>query len=524
MAMSCDGVQWSALTTLVWTTPAWEGRTPDHPVDGFTFANGLLRFYVHMDVEGISPDAGSNARIMQYTFNMHAFAALTAEARRQLGSCPPPTPPAPPPPSVPRLSASLSSVFGGDLALYPAENAIDGDVSSLCASQVEFGAWLSVEVPSHTRIGQVVVMNRADREDYAAMLGAFQVWVGASRGETTSQSAVLCGGSSGVTTLSGPYIVDCGNVTSDGLHSVFVTLKQLGDMRALTIAEMCIYQPEGVGPQWQAVPLLCQTWCAGHPADTQVKCTSFAACNGCEFCFQSPLSPPMLPPQSQTPSPSPSPPTPPSPAPPPPAPPPPAPPPPASPRIERDGEVTDPSSIRPSRTPLCKGQQQCVPTTSNAVVLHFLAGAFSATLALAIGAGCFLRTWRSVQKAPLTLDPHQNGISVYGNGEDSGIGEEGESSTSALRRGRWRRYCKAARNETKGTAHTVYISGAIVAAASGIEMSSQEAQHDDILADWDRLPCPQERTQGQGQQLLEHSMGRSDAVMTPRDWRYEMDS
>ena len=363
--------------------PFWRVRFPhelcsyDHPVDGFTYVDGTLHFYVHMDVEGLSPDAAQRSRIVQYAFKMEALASLTQQAR-EAPSCGPPPPPAfctvyavsemgdgsaagtnpgayfyvthdclraasvpevaaaaeldveqvrdgmliwsgrvtmwwhnengfyehcslgrrspfgaarvrqwrvgdviefrqfrlpqsppsppsappvpphPPPPRMPpcmptpplppspapplpslsavtRLSARLSSTF--DAFRYPAAAGIDGNTATLCASTAERGAWLSVEVPMHTSIGIVAIQNRADR--FAYLLGSFEIWAGASYGDTDSTSAIKCGSLQGlVTTAASIYSIDCGGHDGGG----FVTLKQVGNSRILSISELYIFQ------------------------------------------------------------------------------------------------------------------------------------------------------------------------------------------------------------------------------------------------------------------------------------------
>ena len=98
MTLSCDGVHWSRLTKLVWTTGKG-GRTYDHPIDGFTVSGSDIHFYMHLGVDAIDPDARERGRIVKYAFNTTALREVTAAARRDLSTCPQQAH-APPPPSL----------------------------------------------------------------------------------------------------------------------------------------------------------------------------------------------------------------------------------------------------------------------------------------------------------------------------------------------------------------------------------------------------------------------------------------
>lgn len=153
---------------------------------------------------------------------------------------PRPSPPSPPPPVVSdaglqRIGAVLSSSFNA--ARYPAANAIDGQRSTLCASRRQTGAWLSVQVPRGSRIGAVLVYNRKDYALYQEWLGAFEIYVGSRYGDL----ATRCGRATGY--AAGPYTVDCRGVSSGPFgDGTYVTLKQIGGARYLTIAELAVQQ------------------------------------------------------------------------------------------------------------------------------------------------------------------------------------------------------------------------------------------------------------------------------------------
>jgi hypothetical protein len=136
---------------------------------------------------------------------------------------------------VPTLSATAQNA----LPLYPAFNAIDGDVNTMAISPSQNGNWLSVMVPTGTLIGNVAVYNRIDLTGFwPSQLGTFEIWVGPSPGSQAS----LCGTAS-YRALSGydtePYIIDCTDLASTG---PFVTVRQVGPARYLALAEVEIYQ------------------------------------------------------------------------------------------------------------------------------------------------------------------------------------------------------------------------------------------------------------------------------------------
>ena len=173
---------------------------------------------------------------------------------------PPSSPPAPAPPlasmeELHPLTAELSSEF--DAFVFPASSCIDGNLRSICATAFEKGAWLSVEMPEeHSPIGRVVVINRNDRWSYMAWLGEIEVWVGTYSGDTTSWRAVPCGAMRAPAAV-GPFTFLCPpEARADFLK--FVTLKQRGAKRPLTILELKVYvagSPPPAPPAPPALPL-----------------------------------------------------------------------------------------------------------------------------------------------------------------------------------------------------------------------------------------------------------------------------
>ena len=88
MAISCDGVHFSPFVKLI-QSQGKEGRTYDQPVDGFAVDGTDVRFFVHLDVEHISPNADTQSRIEQYTFKTEALRAITRGVRQALVNCRP---------------------------------------------------------------------------------------------------------------------------------------------------------------------------------------------------------------------------------------------------------------------------------------------------------------------------------------------------------------------------------------------------------------------------------------------------
>ena len=76
---------------------------------------------------------------------------------------------------------------------------------------------------------------------WPAQLGTFEIWVGASAGDTTSASALKCGETTYRNPIgidSEPYVVRCGGLSSGR----FVTLRQVGPARYLVVAEIAVYE------------------------------------------------------------------------------------------------------------------------------------------------------------------------------------------------------------------------------------------------------------------------------------------
>ena len=126
---------------------------------------------------------------------------------------PPTAPPNPAPPlntlyPCTRVSASMS---GPPLnANFPAANAIDGDYSSIMASQLGSANWLSINLGSPTPVTYAAVYNRPDGANY---LECFEVWLGDSPGALgTKCGPRTCFDAAQAANV--PYFLGCGGATS----------------------------------------------------------------------------------------------------------------------------------------------------------------------------------------------------------------------------------------------------------------------------------------------------------------------
>lgn len=135
-------------------------------------------------------------------------------------------------PLVP-IGAALSSTYH---PFFAAKNAIDGNLATKCASSTEQHAWLSVHVePENGFIGYVVVYALAS-PTFARWLGEFEIWVGDGWGDLS----LRCGHWAAATD-SKQFTFEC------GFRAHYVTLRQLGSARTLSIAELEVFS-------WTAPP------------------------------------------------------------------------------------------------------------------------------------------------------------------------------------------------------------------------------------------------------------------------------
>ena len=78
-----------------------------------------------------------------------------------------------PPPTL--LGIVVSTAFPG----FDAASCTDGDVSTLCATQITTPGsnWIAVRVLDGTHVGIVTIYNRRDVAALAAWMGTVELWV-----------------------------------------------------------------------------------------------------------------------------------------------------------------------------------------------------------------------------------------------------------------------------------------------------------------------------------------------------------
>jgi len=166
---------------------------------------------------------------------------------------PPPLPPASPPPVSPPdapaphmpLLSSMVALARNDAELWKssssrtnlAVDAIDGDTNTVAVGSRTTGNWLSVQLPAASVVGYVAVYFKTDTTQ--AKLTTFQIWVGASSGETAGETATLCGGDtySSSQAASEPYVFYCNDAPGE-----YVTVVQTSTAKeVLKVAELYAY-------------------------------------------------------------------------------------------------------------------------------------------------------------------------------------------------------------------------------------------------------------------------------------------
>ena len=146
--------------------------------------------------------------------------------------------------STPRLGAKMSSVYppawmGGKQTVFDEKNLIDNLATTIASTAwpPTVGNWASVRVAHGTTIDRVMVYNRYDNSvpGDQTWLSPFEVYVGDSYGDTK----VKCGpaaqqpGVMVTPAAPGPFTAYC-----NGVKGGYVTLKQVGAARLLSIAQM----------------------------------------------------------------------------------------------------------------------------------------------------------------------------------------------------------------------------------------------------------------------------------------------
>ena len=126
-----------------------------------------------------------------------------------------------------------------DATRYPASACTDGDASTLCASDIEANAWLSVNIAAGSRIDYVAIVNRGDNAVYQAWLSPFEVYVGSSYGDL----GYKCSGPTSVPVGAGPFLISCGGTSAGAYVTLRLTGPQPGD-RYLTVADLSVYSAQ----------------------------------------------------------------------------------------------------------------------------------------------------------------------------------------------------------------------------------------------------------------------------------------
>ena len=144
-----------------------------------------------------------------------------------------------------RENAYLSTTWNG----YPAYQAIDNNMDTICASQgltTAADLSLSVQVPAGSTIGYVAVYNRNDAAWAAAMLNPFEVWLTASPGtaSTESSSAHKCAdGLRDESVGTAPVMVNCGSRNDLRYVTIIIRAGPTSPFRLLSVAEVRVYTP-----------------------------------------------------------------------------------------------------------------------------------------------------------------------------------------------------------------------------------------------------------------------------------------
>jgi hypothetical protein len=138
-------------------------------------------------------------------------------------------------------SASMSTTHH----THDASLCIDGSTTTFChTAHDSMDPWLSVQLPSTTEVGYVVVYNREDC--CYDRLSPLQIWVGASAGDYNSGTSASCGVDEvtlTTTATKGPFTFRCADGVGNALGGSFVTLVLPGASRTFHVAEVNVYRP-----------------------------------------------------------------------------------------------------------------------------------------------------------------------------------------------------------------------------------------------------------------------------------------
>ena len=218
---------------------------------------------------------------------------------------PPGLPPSPPPLPAPpyfrlrqlvRLSAAMSSMESWstrrNFYSYPAGNCIDDDLSTVCSTTVELGAWVSIQLAAGSLVGAIFIV--ADQTHPEQVLSPFDVWIGAAAGDADTPTSVRCGPETYVLPVaeSAPFEVDCSgaNPGRAGIGPVYVTIRS----RRQDPAKICMFEIIAMarvgGCLSTCTHPLDGTPMSARPWDGADGRCALESCSGCERCLEGPPS------------------------------------------------------------------------------------------------------------------------------------------------------------------------------------------------------------------------------------------
>jgi len=120
-----------------------------------------------------------------------------------------------------------------------ARAAVDGDVGTFMKVKRANTPWFSARVPSGTAISSVSVHNRDCSRRCQRKLRGYEVWIGTSKGDISSNQAHKCGGPyTNLNTGVGPFITNCNGTTAQR----WVTVLLPGPSQTLLLAEVHAFE------------------------------------------------------------------------------------------------------------------------------------------------------------------------------------------------------------------------------------------------------------------------------------------
>ena len=159
----------------------------------------------------------------------------------------PPPSPTPPLDSLVRVVPLGPAVMSSQLlpSIGHASAAVDGDMFTVCATQAHVHNWVSVQLPPGSWHDLVVgVFNRGDKAEYQQLLPPFELWVSGVPGDAVGgdASSVRCGdGPLAIPLGVGGFFFRCPAVGTLLARNTYVTLRQVGTARVLSLAELQVY-------------------------------------------------------------------------------------------------------------------------------------------------------------------------------------------------------------------------------------------------------------------------------------------